>query len=67
MIPGTWHDLWMAWEIVEADLHATYGIDLDDLPDRTWRWLRTRIRGLQTDPRTRTSRATSTHRPHTRG
>lgn len=52
----------MAFEIVEADLHAVYGIDLDDLPERTWRWLRVRIRRLLLDPTTATARATTRRR-----
>ncbi|QFY14485.1 hypothetical protein GBF35_25980 [Nonomuraea phyllanthi] len=39
------------WDLIEADLHSHYGIDLDEpglLAGRTWRWLRTRILGLLT-------------------
>ena len=55
---ASWTDLFTAWDIVEADLHRHYGIDLEDLPERTWRWLRARIDGLLLDPSTTTSRAT---------
>lgn len=37
------------WDLIEADLHQVYGIDVEDIPmmqRRTWRWLRTRIMGL---------------------
>lgn len=44
---------------MEADLHATYGLDLDDLPDRTWRWLRARIVALTIDPKYALTRATT--------
>ncbi|MFC7869626.1 hypothetical protein ACFUS2_00500 [[Kitasatospora] papulosa] len=43
------------WLLIEADLHQTYGIDVDQpglLRERSWRWLRTRIAGLiSTDSR----------------
>lgn len=52
----TWSALFERWALVENDLHDR-GIDVDALPDRTWRWLRTRIAGLVTDPTTRTARA----------
>ncbi|MDF5756662.1 hypothetical protein [Spongiactinospora sp. TRM90649] len=45
----TWAALLERWALVEADLHAEFGIDLDEpglLTSRTWRWLRTRILGL---------------------
>jgi len=47
------------WPLVEADLHDTYGIDLDEpglLKARSWRWLRTRLFGLLTAD-TRVARA----------
>lgn len=54
----TWADLLARWELVEADLHETYGIDFDALPGpRTWRWLRVRIVGLVASPDTRIARA----------
>lgn len=36
------------WDLVEADLHERYGIDVDNgiLARRSWRWLRTRILAL---------------------
>ncbi|TCB97719.1 hypothetical protein E0H26_11745 [Micromonospora zingiberis] len=37
------------WDLIEADLHSEYGVDLDEpgiLQQRTWRWLSTRIAGL---------------------
>ncbi|MGR6921133.1 hypothetical protein ACU635_43415 [[Actinomadura] parvosata] len=45
----SWVDLLTRWELIEADLHSEYGIDLDQsavLRGRSWRWLRTRIAGL---------------------
>ncbi|WP_188197215.1 hypothetical protein [Nonomuraea sp. SYSU D8015] len=45
----SWLDLLSRWELVEADLHQVFGIDLDQssaLRGRSWRWLRTRIAGL---------------------
>ncbi|MEV0236870.1 hypothetical protein [Nonomuraea sp. NPDC050786] len=45
----SWLDLLTRWELVEADLHSEFGIDLDRsgaLRGRSWRWLRTRIAGL---------------------
>lgn len=53
-----WADLFEAWELVEADLHQHFGLDLDEIPDRSWRWLRVRIRGLLYDPSSRTYRGT---------
>ncbi|MBB4915099.1 hypothetical protein [Streptosporangium saharense] len=44
-----WADLLERWSLVEADLHAEYGVDLDEpglLTSRSWRWLRIRILGL---------------------
>jgi hypothetical protein len=44
-----WLDLLTRWELVEADLHQVFGIDLDRssaLRGRSWRWLRARIGGL---------------------
>ena len=43
----------MHWPAVEADLHDTYGIDVEDkalMGSRTWRWLSTRVRGLLDRP-----------------
>jgi hypothetical protein len=37
------------WDLVEADLHSVYGVDLGDRSapaGRTWRWLKLRIVGL---------------------
>lgn len=45
----TWAEILDRWELVEADLHQVYGIDMEDralLRARSWRWLRTRIAGL---------------------
>lgn len=44
----TWAGLLEQWRLIEADLHQTYGIDVDSgvLRSRSWRWLRTRILGL---------------------
>ncbi|MFI6485152.1 hypothetical protein ACIBH1_45090 [Nonomuraea sp. NPDC050663] len=45
----TWGALLERWSLIECDLHAEYGIDLDEpglLQQRRWRWLRTRILGL---------------------
>lgn len=53
-----WSDLFEAWELIESDLHQQFSLDLDDIPDRDWRWLRSRIRGLLHDPSSRTHRAT---------
>lgn len=51
----TWGRLLDLWTLVEADLQDR-GIDVDDpalMGARSWRWLRTRIRGLlSTDSRT---------------
>ena len=51
----TWGRLLDLWGLVEADLQDR-GIDVDDralMGARSWRWLRTRIRGLlSTDSRT---------------
>ena len=43
------------WPLVEADLHAVYGIDCEDahlMASRSWRWLKVRIDGLLTTPPT---------------
>lgn len=56
----TWGDVLERWDLVEADLHQVYGIDIDDRElreTRTWRWLRVRIGGLLTNPDTRICRA----------
>jgi hypothetical protein len=44
----TWERLLEQWPLIEADLHDTYGIDVEDgiLRRRTWRWLQVRIFGL---------------------
>lgn len=55
----TWEQILTRWDLVEADLHETYGIDLDQprlLPRHTWRWLQSRIIGLLSAD-TRLSRA----------
>jgi hypothetical protein len=47
--PVTWRAILARWGLIEADLHACYGIDLgepDLLRARSWRWLRARIIGL---------------------
>nr|WP_113705364.1 hypothetical protein [Nonomuraea lactucae] len=47
----SWLDILTRWPLVEADLHETFGIDLDEpaqLRTRSWRWLRTRLLGLLT-------------------
>ena len=46
-----------AWAWVESDLHSVYGVDVDDLPNRSWRWLRTRITALAATPGTRLAAA----------
>lgn len=56
----TWADLLERWDLVEADLHQAYGIDMEDrelLRRRSWRWLRVRIAGLLSDPDSRICRA----------
>jgi hypothetical protein len=44
----SWQRLLEQWALIEADLHDTYGIDVEDgiLRRRTWRWLQIRILGL---------------------
>jgi hypothetical protein len=45
----TWERLLQQWPLIEADLHETYGIDVEDdhlLQRRSWRWFRTRVIGL---------------------
>lgn len=45
----TWAAILDAWPLLEADMHAEYGVDLDDrtvLKRRSWRWLRVRVAGL---------------------
>lgn len=56
---ATWRDLFAVWDLLEADLHATYGLDLDDPPERDWHWLHARIRRLLLDPSSVLSRATA--------
>lgn len=43
-----WEDILGHWELIEADLHQHYGIDVRDgiLARRSWRWLELRITGL---------------------
>jgi hypothetical protein len=56
----TWEDVFDRWSLVEADFHQTYGIDLGTpglLKQRTGHWLRMRLLGLLTEPRTRLARA----------
>ncbi len=53
-----WPELFEAWELVEVDLHQQFGLDLAAIPERDWRWLRARIRGLLRDPSSRTYRGT---------
>lgn len=59
--PGTtWSDIFERWSLVEVDLHQLYGIDLGQprlLKERTGHWLRARILGLLSEPRTRLFRA----------
>ena len=41
------------WDLVEADLHQTFGIDVEDrtmMARRSWRWLQVRVRGLVDAP-----------------
>jgi len=40
------------WSDIECDLHETFHIDVESgvLQQRTWRWLRTRINDLITQP-----------------
>jgi hypothetical protein len=55
----TWAQILDRWELVEADLHETFGIDMEDrdqLRSRSWRWLHVRITGLLS-ANTRTARA----------
>jgi hypothetical protein len=47
----TWPNILRAWNLVEADLHDVYQIDVEEpglLASRSWRWLRVRIIGLLT-------------------
>jgi hypothetical protein len=44
-----WRDILTHWQLVEADLHSAYGIDVEDrdlMRRRSWRWLEARIVGL---------------------
>lgn len=53
--------IWAYRDLIEADLHAEYGIDADladpdespSLTGHSWRWLLVRIRGLLDVPGTR--------------
>ncbi|MFI7532574.1 hypothetical protein [Streptosporangium sp. NPDC049376] len=52
----TWEDLLTRWALIEADLHQTYGVDLGEpglLRARTGAWLRVRVLGLLTEPKSR--------------
>ena len=45
----TWFDILEEWELIEADMHEHYHIDLAEpglLTARSGRWFRTRVRGL---------------------
>lgn len=45
--------------MVEADLHEYYGVDVGEpglLEQRSWRWMRTRILGLLSTPKSRVHR-----------
>jgi len=45
----TWLDLFERWSLVDADLHAEFGVDIWDealLTSRPWPWLRNRVLGL---------------------
>lgn len=56
----TWADIFHRWALVEVDLHQTYGVDWGDRAlrrARTGHWLRVRIIGLLSEPRTRLFRA----------
>lgn len=56
----TWPQILEQWQLIEADLHEVYGIDLDDrdlLRARSWRWLKVRIVGLLDDAESRLYRA----------
>lgn len=49
----TWRDLLEHWQLVEADLHQQYGLDVEDaqlLAARPWRWLRVRVVQLLSIP-----------------
>lgn len=53
--------LWGYRDLIEADLHSEYGLDVDmsdpdsspALVGRSWRWLLVRVRGLLESPGTR--------------
>ena len=55
----TWVAIFARWRLVLADLHQWYGVDLDD-PEfsehRSWAWLRDRVVGLLSEPRSRLAR-----------
>nr|WP_107088761.1 hypothetical protein [Actinoplanes missouriensis] len=45
----TWTEVLEQWDLIVADLHSEYGIDVDDralMRRRSWRWLQIRIEGL---------------------
>ena len=49
----SWAAILRHWRYVEADLHETFGIDLDEpglMQSRSWRWLKRRIEQLLTRP-----------------
>lgn len=51
----TWVDIFQRWQLVEADLHQLYGVDLASgvWQSRSGPWLRIRVLGLLTEPSTR--------------
>lgn len=44
----TWAHILDRWQLIEADLHEVYGVDVESgvLRARSWRWLRVRLVGL---------------------
>ncbi|MCY1141384.1 hypothetical protein OWR29_25580 [Actinoplanes sp. Pm04-4] len=45
----SWDQILTHWDLLEADLHEKYGIDVDEpglMQARSWRWFRTRVAGL---------------------
>lgn len=48
----SWAQLLEHWQLIEADLHERYGLDLTEpvLRGRSWRWLRIRVEGLLAVP-----------------
>jgi len=56
----TWWEILSRWQLVQLDMHQTYGIDMGDrdlLRSRSWPWLRLRVVGLVSEPGTRLQRA----------